>query len=586
MKNLKVSAKLIVSFCIVLALTLCVGVAGVIGITQMTSSADHMYADMAVPMSDLAQATEYFQRIRVELRNIVIYSGEQANLDMTEDSINDRFAEFEGHMEAYRPSITSPDALAEFDETMELYVNTIEQTTGEMLDFAREGISQDELLVEMSETTDAAAEIADNLRHMIEIRLETMAAADSAADSASNVLLFVMLGVIVIAAGVAIFIALYVSRLISKPLLPLTAFMKNAGESGNIVLKPEDAQAIKNYAVRKDEIGQTIAAAAQFVQRVNEVSDALVTVAGGDLTEELVPLSDEDVLGLSLQKMTNNLNSMFAEINAGTSQVAIGANQVADGAQSLAQGATEQAASTEELSSTIADIAENSRKNAEMAEKSAELSKQLISNAETGNQKMMDMVVSVQDINASSKEIGQVIKTIEDIAFQTNILALNAAVEAARAGSAGKGFAVVAEEVRNLAGRCAQAAKDTNGMISTTIAKAEAGEKSAMETAEGLKSIVSGIEESERMSKEIAQLSNQQSVSIKEVNVGIDQVAQVVQQNSATAEESAAAAEEMSSQSQMLQELVARFRLRNAPSEPMPQARQTTTQRTHTETIF
>jgi methyl-accepting chemotaxis protein len=255
---------------------------------------------------------------------------------------------------------------------------------------------------------------------------------------------------------------------------------------------------------------------------------------------------------------------MFSEINAASSQVSTGAGQVADGAQSLAQGATEQAASIQELSGSISEVASKTKTNADMADNAAKLADIIKNNAEKGSHQMDEMMKSVKEINDASQSISKVIKTIDDIAFQTNILALNAAVEAARAGQHGKGFAVVAEEVRNLAAKSADAASDTEALIASSMEKAELGVRIANETAASLAEIVSGINESGSLVTEIAHSSDDQSAAISQINTGIDQVAQVVQQNSATAEESAAASEEMSGQSAMLRELIAQFKLRDS----------------------
>jgi len=254
----------------------------------------------------------------------------------------------------------------------------------------------------------------------------------------------------------------------------------------------------------------------------------------------------------------------MTEINSSSSQVSSGAKQVADGAQSLAQGATAQASALEELSSSISEITEKTKTNAVTADKTSTLSATIKENAEKGSRQMDEMIAAVGEINEASKNISKIIKTIDDIAFQTNILALNAAVEAARAGQHGKGFAVVAEEVRNLASKSANAAKDTGNMIQNSMETAELGARIAGETAASLKEIVRGINESSQLVAEIAQASEAQSLGISQINVGIDQVAQVVQQNSATAEESAATSEEMSGQSDMLQQLIAQLRLKES----------------------
>ncbi len=395
-------------------------------------------------------------------------------------------------------------------------------------------------------------------------RYTALTTAKSEETSSIETLVAIINGALIfIAIAVGIFFALIISNSISKPLAPLTGFMRKAGTEGDIVLRPEDMKSISGYSKRKDEIGQTISAAAAFVTRVIEISNALGIVADGDLTVEIEPLSERDVLGISLQKMTQNLNTMFTEINTATTQVSTGSHQIADGAQTLAAGSTEQAASVQELSSSIAEVAERTKDNSAKADQAADLANTIKGSAEKGSGQMDDMMKSVRDINASSQSISKVIKTIDDIAFQTNILALNAAVEAARAGQHGKGFAVVAEEVRNLSAKSAQAAKDTETLIEDSMQKAAQGVKIAGETSASLSEIVKGINESTALITEIARASEEQSKNISQINSGVEQVAKVVQQNSATAQESAAASEEMSSQSAILRELIAQFKLKN-----------------------
>ena len=250
---------------------------------------------------------------------------------------------------------------------------------------------------------------------------------------------------------------------------------------------------------------------------------------------------------------------LVAEIGKISHTFVAAAKQISDGAQSLAQGSTQQAASIEQLSSSVAEIASKTKTNAEIAGKTAALAHTIIANAEKGSLQMDEMIGAVKDIDEASQSIGKIIKTIDDIAFQTNILALNAAVEAARAGQHGKGFAVVAEEVRNLAAKSAEAAKDTGTMIQDSMEKAQFGTRIAGETAASLTEIITGINESSLLIDAIEKSSEEQTHGIEQINTGIDQVAQVVQQNSATAEESAASSEEMSSQANILEKLLVRF---------------------------
>lgn len=297
---------------------------------------------------------------------------------------------------------------------------------------------------------------------------------------------------------------------------------------------------------------------------IDEISYITGEMAKGDLNVEITSEYMGDFIGLkkSINQIINWLNGMFHEIRTAAEQVSAGSHQVSDGNQAISQGATEQASSIEELSASVESIAAQVKQNAEDAAKSAKIAAESKDNAVDGDGKMKKMLQSMDEINESSVNISKIIKVIDDIAFQTNILALNAAVEAARAGVHGKGFAVVAEEVRNLAARSANAAKETTVLIEGSVKKAETGMAIAGETAKALAGIVSGSEESVQLLSGIAQASNEQATGIAQINKGIEQMSQVVQTNSATAEESAAASEELSSQAEFLKDMINKTRLR------------------------
>ena len=362
--------------------------------------------------------------------------------------------------------------------------------------------------------------------------------------------------------AIVMFISYLIAKPVAKPLSILSGFVREAASTGNIILQPEDVEVIDKYSLLKDEIGQIVGDTAALFKHIRDISNALDVMAGGDLTHDMALQSEMDTMGNALHHLFKNLNSIFTEINMSTRQVATGSKQIADGAQSLAQGSTQQAVSVAQLSASISEIADKTKGNAEMAGRAAALAGSIRESAQKGSRQMDEMIQAVKEINQASQNISNVIKVIDEIAFQTNILALNAAVEAARAGQHGKGFAVVAEEVRSLAAKSAEAAKTTEDLIANSIEKAELGSRIAGETAESLSEIAAGIDESNQIVNEIARSSKEQSVSIAHINEGIDQVAQVIQRNSATSEESAAASEEMSSQSALLEGLTSQFKLK------------------------
>lgn len=319
---------------------------------------------------------------------------------------------------------------------------------------------------------------------------------------------------------------------------------------------------------RNDEIGQLAEEITNSVHSVksyiNEIAATLGTIASGDFSRsvDMEFKGDFKIIQDSIDRTEELLSRTMETINISSEEVAKGSAQVSSGAQNLSQGAVEQAASVEELSSSVNEISYGIMNTAKAVESVSEQAGKVGKAMEGGNAQMQEMMQSMERISRKSKEIEKVNKLIEDIAFQTNILALNAAVEAARAGEAGKGFAVVADEVRNLAGKSANAAKDTSSLVSDTIAAVNKGTGIAVSTGETLngvlletRSMVSAIQDS-------AEQLKQQSENANQITAGIEQISAVVQSNSATAEESAAASEELSSQAENLRELMSRFRLR------------------------
>jgi methyl-accepting chemotaxis protein len=309
---------------------------------------------------------------------------------------------------------------------------------------------------------------------------------------------------------------------------------------------------------RGDEIGMVASAMDDFAANLEgEILAAFKSLADGDFTFEADGLIKEP-----LGKANENLNQLIRQLNSAADQMNAGAGQVSNASQSLSQGATEQASSLEEISSSLEELGRQTKTNAESANQANQLSNQSKSTAEKGNRQMQEMVAAMNEINDSSQNISKIIKVSDEIAFQTNLLALNAAVEAARAGKHGKGFAVVAEEVRNLAGRSADAAKETAQLIEGSAAKTAKGSDIANLTADALGQIVNDVSQTAQLIGDIAESSNQQAQGISQVNKGLTQIDQVTQQNTANAEESAAAAEELSAQAEELRTMLGQFKLK------------------------
>lgn len=314
-----------------------------------------------------------------------------------------------------------------------------------------------------------------------------------------------------------------------------------------------------------EAISRTVVRLKDYIAYIHEITAVLDQIAQGNFNYQvsLEYTGEFKKVKTALEGLSVSMSTTLSQIRVAAEQVAGGSDQVASGAQALSQGTTEQASAVEELSATISEISTQVSENARDAQEAGRVSGETAAIVEIGSQQMKDMGKAMEEISKRSSEIGNIIKTIEDIAFQTNILALNAAVEAARAGAAGKGFAVVADEVRNLSQKSAEAAKNTAELIEGSITAVKNGAMVADQTEESLLKIVESVQVTSKLVNKIAGASVEQANSIQQVTQGIDQIASVVQTNSATAEECAAASEELNGQAQMMKGMIERFTLKD-----------------------
>ena len=371
---------------------------------------------------------------------------------------------------------------------------------------------------------------------------------------------------IVAAIVMCIGLALFVSGFISRPIVLISNYMKRASSTGDLSLHPDEVEQISELGKKKDEIADLCNGASAFADRMMSVSKVLRILADGDLTVDLALLSQKDEMGLAMKTMADNLNQMFSGISSSARQVSDGSKQIADGAHSLAQGSTEQTAAIEQLSASISDINEMARESSKISAVTLDEVQESERLMDVCRGQMGQMMEAMRVIEVQSKDILKTTKVIDDIAFQTNILALNAAVEAARAGQHGKGFAVVAEEVRSLASKSAEAAKETAVLLESSSQSVESSTIIVQKVNTSLQSIGAISASNAEKIASMKSMSDNQSDAIQQVKTGIDQVAQVVQQNSATSEESAATSEQLSGQAAILDELVSRFKIKDAGS--------------------
>lgn len=372
----------------------------------------------------------------------------------------------------------------------------------------------------------------------------------------------VMTASIIIIVIVALIISFTVIGSIVKPVKEIDDIAQDiANEKLDNLITYESKDELGTLAVN---FNKTVTRLQTYIDYINEIAAALSTLASGKLYYELKYeyTGEFAKVKTALNNIFDALNDTMGGINETSNSVASSAGQMAEGAQSLAEGAMEQAGTVEELVATITDVTGKIKTTADEAVQIGSLMEKTDKDIDVSNESMKQMVAAMHTIDEKSKEIMNIVASIDDIATQTNLLALNAAIEAARAGEAGKGFAVVAEQVKVLAEQSAEAAKNTVGLIGDSNKAVESGVGIATTTASALEAVVVSINEVTRKMEGIVTSSENQARAMGEIEHAVENISAVVQTNSATAEETSAASEELSGQAQVLKSLVSQFELR------------------------
>mgnify|MGYP001073840509 FL=1 len=556
MKNLKIRTKLLATFMLVIILFIGTVAIAIYGLQANANKYSEFYNVEYKVTNNIMSMRRGLQIIVKDLAFITIESDESKK-ESYQDELQTELKALEKNADWLFKNFTGDSQLLDsfsdsIKKAMERQENVITTSKTDNLEAQRILLEEYQPLVQEAVNT------------LIQISaVEEKTAEDNFLSTVDmqELLVAAQVGMAVVALIITILLSTYLTRSITKPLRQLEAAADKI-VNGNFDISVTYES--------KDELGSLTKSFKNmtFILEtvISDASRLLSEMADGNFdvrtnAEERYVGSLQSLL-LSIRKLNKDLSITLGQINQSADQVASGSGQVSNGAQALAQGATEQAASVEELASTITNISYQVKSTADNAMEARSKSNTAGGEAEICNNQMHDMMDAMEEIARSSNEISKIIKTIEDIAFQTNILALNAAVEAARAGEAGKGFAVVAEEVRSLASKSSVASKNTAELIESSVNAVTRGTKLANSTAESLVQVVNHVRSASTKVDEIANAAEEQAGAIEQVTLGVDQISSVVQTNSATAEESAAASQELSEQASTLKSLVAKFKLR------------------------
>jgi len=514
-KNLKISAKILSGFFIVLVLILIMGIFSITNINKINNSYMNVYNKHIKSFMLIGEVLNYFQRQRVNYRNVLLArnSTEMNSYIQKTDEITNNF---KTALEEYSKLIEEEDEdIRKEYQNLSSLMREYESLTNQIIDLAKKDKNAAIDLVFKPSSLQLVTDVQNSINTLYALEKQTIEKTNKQNSLLAKTTVTTMIIIIICCMIISLILGVVISSAISRPL--------------------------------------------------SEMVSVAQKIAEGDLTTD-VKADSKDEIGLlanAFSKMIDSLSQLIFSVKSSAEQVALGAKQLADASQSLAQGATDQASAIEELNASVEEVSAQTKQNSKNVEEATNFANQIKDEARVGMQQMEDMMKAMEEINMASANISKIIKTIDEIAFQTNILALNAAVEAARAGSYGKGFAVVAEEVRNLATRSANAAKETSSLIESTIKKIEVGDSIVKQTYTSLDRITKNIDKMAMIMNDIMYSSKEQSEAIAQITEGINQVANVVQSNSANSQETAAASEELYSQADVLKNLVERFKTRS-----------------------
>ena len=559
--NFSVRKKLSLSHGLIAVLALICAACGLIGIGRVTDKVETMYNGPVALLEDSGNLCSASANLQIAILRVVQNDG-MSYADYASSAGADGALITES-LKNLRNNLTDPDALAVL-AAIQSDFDACNASLDSLNSYLQKGNKVSAKHIYDTECDSYLEDIAIQAEILNEMVVAQGREAYDYAMGLSRFLNILGLCIVIFVIISSIIFTIRVTTSITNPVNQVTTAAKRFREG--------DLLAGKDITYRsEEELGELAYAVDRTMYTVDtyikEIIQILEEIGAGNLTRSDREITDYvgdfATIKASFTRILGQLNGIMEDIRTAAVQLSDGSNQIAAGAQTLAQGAAEQAGSIQELTSNLYDTVKDVNATAETASIAAKFSGLANQEVVNCNEQMNQMVATMDDISRHSDEISRIVKTIEDIAFQTNILALNAAVEAARAGAAGKGFAVVADEVRSLASKSAEASQSTAELIGGTLAAVERGNKIAKETSETLARVVKGTSDIGGDIRRVAEASTQEAEKLNAIVLGINQISEVVQTTASTAEESAAASEELSGQASLLSNLAAQFRLRS-----------------------
>lgn len=556
-KNMKVEEKLKYCFTFVVLLASISGILGIIFLIICNSK----YADALVTngfsQGEIGIFSTYLNKEPSLIREMILVDDEGDLKEISDEleEISDKTDAALLTMKAHCTSAEEQPYLNTIEETLPLYRNIFSQVRT----LAMNNQNEEALELLLTQGKPTLKQLTDAVEGLIDLNVEV-------GNSVSRILLYTtviaiaaMIFVILIVGFIAIKFAAFVAKLFAEPIIKVKdASAKLAQGNLNITLE-------KMYPDEIGEMTDSFSEAATMIKTyIHDLTESLSEIAEGNfnINSHKNFIGDFKAIDDAIMVFTDTLSGTLGNIHESSEQVALGASQMAESAQALAEGATDQAASVEELTATIQSITETIVYSSKKAEESFHNAEKFKLEAEGSSEDIKQLNEAMTRINDTSKEIANIITAIEDIASQTNLLSLNASIEAARAGDTGRGFAVVADQIGKLAADSAASAANTRDLIENSIREIEHGNEIMQKATMAIGSVIKGINILAESTNEISTLSISQADTMKQLEVGVEQISEVIQNNSAAAEQSSATSEELSAQSETLEELVGQFKLK------------------------